>query len=130
MNSILEKNKKILVVDDEAHIRRVIELKLKNRGYWITTAKNGRDGLDIIQKYQPDVLITDINMPIMDGKTLCEKTDHLKRDRPFLTIILTARIVPEDKNWVRTMRDTLFLEKPFSPAKILKSIEQYFGAQR
>jgi OmpR family response regulator RpaB len=125
----LENNKKILVVDDEAHIRRVLEVKLKNKGYQILMAKNGQEGIDIINEYHPDIVITDINMPIIDGKTLCEKTNGLKKERSFLTIIITARINPEERDWISNMQDTRFFEKPFSPAKIAETIEQYLGGQ-
>jgi CheY-like chemotaxis protein len=123
----LENNKKVLVVDDEAHIRRVLEVKLKNRGYQVFAAKNGQEGIDIIKEHQPDIVITDINMPIIDGKTLCEETNSLKKERPFLTIVITARINPEERNWIRNMQDTQFYEKPFSPSKIVYAIEQYLG---
>jgi CheY-like chemotaxis protein len=125
----LENNKKVLVIDDEAHIRRVLELKMKNRGYHVITAKNGEEGFDIIQKQKPDIVISDINMPIMDGKTLVEKTNGLKKDRAFLTIIITARINPEDRDWIGNMQDTLFMEKPFSPARIVEVVEEYIGGQ-
>ncbi len=125
----MHNNKKILVVDDEAHIRRVIEIKLKKRGYQVIMAKNGQEGFDIVQTQQPDVVISDINMPVMDGKTLCEKTNELKKERPFLTIMVTARILPEDREWVDRMQDTLFLEKPFSPAEIMEHVEKYLGGQ-
>ena len=125
----MENNKKILVVDDEAHIRRVLEVKLKIRGYQVLLAKNGQEGIDIIKEHQPDIVITDINMPIIDGKTLCEKTNGLKKERSFLTIIITARINPEERDWISNMQDTRFFEKPFSPAKIVEAIEQYLGGQ-
>ena len=125
----MENNKKVLVVDDEAHIRRVLEVKLKIRGYQVLMAKNGQEGIDIIKEHQPDIVITDINMPIVDGKTLCEKTNGLKKDRTFLTIIITARINPEERDWISKMQDTRFFEKPFSPAKIVDAIEQYIGDQ-
>jgi CheY-like chemotaxis protein len=125
----LENNKKVLVIDDEAYIRRVLELKMKNRGYHVITAKNGEEGFDIIQKQKPDIVISDINMPIMDGKTLVEKTNGLKKDRAFLTIIITARINPEDRDWIGNMQDTLFMEKPFSPARIVEVVEEYIGGQ-
>ncbi len=125
----MENNKKILVIDDEAHIRRVLEVKLKIRGYQVLMAKNGQEGIDIIKEHQPDIVITDINMPIIDGKTLCEKTNGLKKERSFLTIIITARINPEERDWISNMQDTQFFEKPFSPAKIVETIEQYLGDQ-
>lgn len=119
-------NKKVLVVDDQAHIRRVIELKLKNRGYQVMIAKNGEEGLNLIKKQQPDVVITDIMMPKMDGRTLCEQTNDLKKEWPFLTIVMTARISPTEREWIGEMQDTVFMEKPFSLSTVLRCIDQYF----
>lgn len=120
-------NKKILVVDDEAHVRRVLELKLKSRGYQIITAMNGLDGLERIRSEHPDVVITDINMPGMDGESLCRLSDPLKKERPFLTIVMTARISPEEQTWIEEMHETQFVEKPFSPSNLLERINTYFG---
>jgi DNA-binding response OmpR family regulator len=125
----LGNNKKVLVIDDEPHIRRVIELKLKKRGYQVSMATNGEEGLNAINTLQPDVVISDINMPKLDGKTLCEMTDDLKRERPFLTIIITARISPGEEIWISKMRHTLFMEKPFSPSRLLECVEQYLKKQ-
>jgi len=120
-------SKSILIVDDDAHIRRVLEVKLKKHGFQILMAPNGQAALDLILEKKPDVVISDINMPIMDGKTLCIKSDPLKKERAFLTIIITARIDPDEKKWVEKMQDTLLMEKPFSPMEILNVIESYFG---
>jgi len=123
----LEGNKKILIVDDEAPIRRVLEIKLKRQGYRVLIAKNGQEGLDAIQSQKPEVVISDINMPVMNGKILCEKTNELKQTHPFLTIVITARILPEDREWIKNLQDTLFLEKPFSPVELLELVDQYMG---
>jgi DNA-binding response OmpR family regulator len=122
-------NKKVLIIDDEALIRRMIVLKLKTNGYQVITAKNGEEGLDMIKTQQPDAVITDIMMPKLDGKSVCEQTNHLKKDRPFLTIVITARISLDDEKWINDMHDTLYMEKPFSPAKLLASIDRYFGVK-
>ena len=123
----MQTNKKILIIDDDASIRRVIALKLQNHGYQILTAQNGEEGLEIIQSEKPPVVVTDINMPRLDGKRLCEQTDHLKCTRDFLTIVLTARISPDDRLWIENLHRTQFMEKPFSPSKLLDCIEQYLG---
>ena len=118
--------KSVLVIDDEAPIRRVIEMKFRNRGYQVMTAINGEEGLDLIKAHSPDVVITDIMMPKLDGKSLCEQTDGLKDERPFLTIVVTCRISPEERSWTGRMRDTVLMEKPFSPSRLLECVEQYF----
>jgi len=126
----LEANKKILIVDDEAPIRRVLEFKLKNKGYQVLIAKNGAQGLELIKTHQPDAVITDIMMPEMDGKQLCEQSNRLKKERPFLTIVVTCRIAQDEQQWIDQMQDTLFMEKPFSPARLVECIDQYLGVKR
>lgn len=126
----LESRIKILVADDEAPIRRVLELKLKNGGYEVFVAEDGEAALRIVESQQPDAIITDINMPRMNGKQLCEATNPMKQQRPFLTIIMTARIIPDEEEWITKMEETVFLEKPFSPSAILERIDKYFGVKR
>lgn len=126
----MDRRKRILVVDDEAPIRRVLELKLKNGGYDVFLAEDGEIALQIIEKERPDAVITDINMPRMNGRQLCEATNHLKNERTFLTIIMTARINPDEEQWIKAMQDTVFMEKPFSPSSILEHINRYFGVKR
>ena len=125
----MENNKSVLVIDDEAHIRRVIELKFKNQGYQVTTATNGEEGLELIERQKPDVVITDIMMPKLDCKALCERVNELKKERPFLTIVMTCRISPTEQDWIDEMQDTVFVEKPFSLSTILKCVDQYFDNQ-
>jgi DNA-binding response OmpR family regulator len=119
-------NKKVLVIDDDAQIRRLVELKLKKRGYDVVIAMNGEEGLRAIESQKPDAVVTDIVMPKLDGETLCKRTDHLKKQRPFLTIVMTNRISPDDRNWVKEMEDTRLMEKPFSPTRLLDCIDEYF----
>jgi DNA-binding response OmpR family regulator len=125
----LENNKSVLVIDDEAHIRRVIELKFKNQGYRVITATNGEEGLELIKAQEPDVVITDIMMPKLDGKALCERVNELKKERPFLTIVMTCRISPSEEDWINQLQDTVFVEKPFSLSTILKFVDQYLYDQ-
>ena len=125
----MNKNKKILIIDDEPYIRRVIEFKLKQRGYQVITATNGEQGLNCFKKYKPHVVVTDINMPKMDGKVFCELTNEFKEKQPFLTIIITCSVPLDELQWVDKMQETRFFEKPFSPSKLLDCIDQYFGLQ-
>lgn len=123
-------NKKVLVIDDDVYITRVVEVKLKKGGYQVITATNGEEGLNFIKTQKPDVVITDIMMPKLDGKALCEMTNDLKKEQPFLTIVMTARISPDERNWINEMHDVQFIEKPFSPSKLLECVDRYCGIQR
>lgn len=121
--------KTVLVVDDEAHIRRVIELKLRNAGYEVLTASDGQEGLDLIRSRRPDAVIADIMMPRLDGKSLCRLSNPLKAKHPFLTVIVTCRISPDERTWVDEMQDTVLMEKPFSPTRLLECVERYFAGR-
>lgn len=125
----MKQNKKVLIIDDEAYIRRVIELKLKKQGYQVFTARNGEEGLNLFKTHQPEVVITDLKMPKLDGKGFCELTNAFKKQRTFLTIIISCSIPGDGMEWVDGLQDTLFLEKPFSPSKLLTCIDQYFEEQ-
>jgi CheY-like chemotaxis protein len=118
--------KVVLVIDDDAFIRRVIELKLKRRGYQVATASNGADGVELVERLKPDVVMTDLNMPKMGGEDFCRVTNPSKKQRTFLTIVLTGRINPEDQIWVAQMENTRFLEKPFSPSRLIACLDEYF----
>ena len=118
--------KKILIIDDEVNIRQIIALKLKSHGYQVVIAENGEEGLSIIQSQKPEAVITDIMMPHLDGKSLCKKTNELKKERPFLTIVMSCRIATDEYDWINSMDTTMFMEKPFSPSKLLDMVDRYF----
>ena len=122
----MRNNKRVLVIDDDAHIRRVVELKLRQQGYDVIMAMDGEEGLQAIESEQPDAVVTDILMPKLDGETLCKRMNHLKKQNPFLTVVITNRISPDDQKWVKEMQDTELMEKPFSPTLLLGCIDEYF----
>jgi OmpR family response regulator RpaB len=117
--------KTVLIIDDDAYIRRVIELKLKKHGYGVITASNGADGLNLIESLKPDAVIMDLNMPRIDGETLCRVTEPLRKERGFLTIVLSSRVDPHDRHWLGQMVNTKFVEKPFSPSGLLACLSTY-----
>lgn len=77
-------NKKVLVIDDDAKITRVLDLKLRKAGYQVIVAANGEAGLNLFKAQQPDMVITDILMP---GKEGLETIMELRRDFPEVKII-------------------------------------------
>ncbi|MEW6380620.1 MAG: response regulator [bacterium] len=117
--------KKVLIVDDEPYVIRVVKLKLINAGYEVFTASNGLEALEKIESLKPDVVISDVNMPKLGGRELCLRAIPFKQERDFLTIVITSSIDKADRDWVQSMDKTVFLEKPFSPKELLKIIGQY-----
>ena len=121
-----EESRLILIIDDDAFIRRVIEVKLKKQGYKAVTATNGAEGLELVRSLRPDAVIVDVKMPIMGGEAFCRATNPLKKEKTFLTIVLTARVNPENQIWLSQMENTRFFEKPFSPSKLVACLREYF----
>ena len=116
----------VLVIDDEAPIRRVIELKLRNAGYDVLLAADGAEGLHLIRTRRPDVVITDLTMPGLSGRELCEQSDRLKDERPFLTIVISGSDEAE-REWAHALRDTRVTRKPFHPTALRDLVDQYFA---
>ncbi len=123
----MRKHKTILVADDYPPIRRLVERMLALAGYQVICAANGEEALELVRTRCPDALITDIDMPRLDGRALCRMTDVLKATRPFLTLVLTGWSADREEAWIEGMRDTRFVQKPFSPRLLVQTLDTYFG---
>lgn len=119
--------KKILIVDDEPHVIRILRLMLEREGYRVETANDGHEALGKIDAYAPDVLISDIQMDGMDGRTLCRTARQQYPDRVFLTLVMTSMTAMEERSWVRDLPNTEFLEKPLSPRQLVARLATYFS---
>ena len=118
--------KKILIADDEPHVLRVMKMSLEKEGYEVNTCGNGMEALARIENEQPDILITDIQMPLMTGEELCRHIEEYMPQREFLIFVLTSRTEIEHREWSRNVRNLLFLEKPVSIRNLLDKLEAYF----
>ena len=91
--------KRIMLVDDELHALRVIKMSLENAGYEVMTYQNGLDAFEALPEAQPDALITDIQMPKMDGEALCKAITRDYPERAFRIYVLTSRTEIEHRIW-------------------------------
>lgn len=120
--------KKILIADDEPHVLRVLKMSLEKEGYEVDTCANGMEALARIERQPPDILITDIQMPLMTGEELCRHIDKYMPNRDFLIFVLTSRTEIEHREWSRNVRNLLFLEKPVSIRNLVEKLETYFAS--
>jgi len=120
-------NKKVLVVDDEAHILHVVSMKLSNAGYEVLTAMDGQEALEVCSAECPDLLITDFQMPVMTGLELCKRLQS-ERFRPVAIIMLTARGFDIEPDEMAQAGITTVLAKPFSPRELLGKAESLMAA--
>ncbi len=119
--------KKILAVDDDVAIVRMIEFKLKAAGLEVICAFNGQEALDKIAGDKPDLLITDINMPQMTGIELVRQLKKSVQTRDIPVIILTARGEDEQREEAMQIGANVFVNKPFSPGKLLEIVQGMMG---
>lgn len=116
--------KRILLVDDEMHILRAAEFKLKRSGYEIDCVEDGEQAWEAIQEQMPDLLITDFHMPRLDGLGLCRRVRETEATRQLPIIMLTAKgfEMTSDDN-LESLDIAAILAKPFSPRGLVNCVE-------
>ncbi|MGD1898339.1 MAG: response regulator transcription factor [Phormidesmis sp.] len=119
--------KTILIVDDEAHIRILMEQTLEDledEGVELLTASNGEEALGIIQEEHPDLVFLDVMMPKMNGFEVCQTVKSDAATQDTYVIMLTAKGQEFDEQKGREMGANLYMTKPFDPDEILeKAVE-------
>ena len=109
----------ILAVDDDIDLLRVIEDVLQDEGYTVLTARSGRDALTMLAVSSPDVVLTDVTMPGLDGLSFIDELRHRDTVPP---VVLMSGVVPTG------LRDVPLLRKPFDIAELLDEVERALGA--
>ena len=122
--------KHILIVDDEATVLRVLRLSLEKGGYKVSKANNGEEALEIVRQQVPDVVITDIEMPKMDGEALCKALEAEFPQRSFPIFVVTSLTAIEHRRWSSAIRNLHFLEKPISARRLLGRLAEYFQSEK
>ena len=114
---------KILVVDDEPDILEILKLNLQSEGYKVSTAENGKKALKKADKINPDLIVLDLMMPIMDGIETCERLRLDSRYKNILIIFLTAR--SEDYSQIAALDVGAddYITKPVKPRVFLSKIK-------
>jgi two-component system chemotaxis response regulator CheY len=119
--------KTLLTIDDSKAVRDMISFTLKPEGYRVIEAENGAEGLDKLRSERPNMVITDINMPVMNGIDfiLAARKDAVGRGVPI--VILTTDSAPEVKKRGRDAGATGWLDKPFDSAKLIAVARKLLG---
>ena len=116
--------RKILVVDDEEQLALALRIRLQSRGYEVTTAGDGRQALELIERHQPDLVILDVLMPVMDGYTCLREINSRFGRNKLPIIILTARDRMKDLFDLEGIED--YVIKPFDHEDLIARIERTF----
>ena len=115
------KNINILICEDELKIRLLVEKYLKNEGYYVFSAKNGLEGLDILEENPVDLAILDVMMPEYDGWSLLKRIREDYGDMPV--IMLTARDEERDKIFGFELGADDYVAKPFSVKELMARVK-------
>ncbi|MCJ8302605.1 response regulator [Shewanella sp.] len=119
--------KKILAVDDSASMRQMVCFTLKTAGFDVTEACNGDEALKVAQQGEYDLVISDVNMPIMDGLTLIRHLRTLPNYKFTPLLMLTTESGTEKKQEGRSAGATGWIVKPFNPDQLLATVRKVLG---
>ena len=111
--------KLVMTVDDSVTVRQVLRMSLENEGYDIIEAKNGRDALEKFPETGVNMLITDLNMPEMDGIDLIKAIRNSPGNRFMPIIMLTTESQPDKKAEGKKAGASGWITKPFRPEQLL-----------
>jgi two-component system alkaline phosphatase synthesis response regulator PhoP len=119
-------SKRVLVVDDERHIVRLIQVNLEREGYQVLTAFDGKDGLQKAKNEKPDLVVLDVMMPYMDGFEVLKnmKADPVTAEIPVIMLTAKAQDADVFRGWSSGV--DCYLTKPFNPMELLTFVRRIF----
>lgn len=118
---------RVIIVDDEPVVLRVMRLALERAGYDVEACANGHDALEAVCNAAPDALITDIEMPRMTGEELCHEIHRLMPERRFPIFVSTSLTAIEHRSWSDAIPNLNFLEKPISARRLVALLDEHLA---
>lgn len=115
--------KKILVVDDEPHLVKLLQARLEKNGYSVIVASDGQEALDKTYQENPDLIILDIMLPHIDGYHVCKTLRSDEKYKAIPIIMLTGRTLAQDIKMGMELGAVSYVQKPFKPNVLLGIIQ-------
>jgi len=119
--------KRVLVIDDELHITQILSFKLKQIGVDVVTANDGEEGYQHASQYHPDLILTDYQMPVMDGYELAVQLNRDPETSNIPILMLTARghrLMPAE---LASTNIQGLIPKPFSAREVMARVKEMIG---
>lgn len=120
-------NATVLAVDDSRTMRNMIQMCLVPAGFDVHLAEDGVHGVEVLEGLEPDAIITDINMPRMDGFGFIDAVRGQEEHRATPILVLTTESAPELKQRARNAGATGWIVKPFDPEKLVRALTMVTG---
>jgi two-component system, OmpR family, alkaline phosphatase synthesis response regulator PhoP len=121
--------RKILVCDDDANIRNIMDFSLEAEGFHVIVAADGREALQRVHEEQPDLVILDIMMPGSDGLAVCRQLKQDAATRQIPVLLLTARSGRGDREAGLAAGADDYITKPFSPQRLVEKVHGVLGVR-
>jgi len=121
--------KRVLAVDDEPHILKLIAFSLKAHGFDVLEASDGLSAIAVAQAEHPDLILLDVMMPALDGYEACRriKADPATADIPIFMLTAKAQATEQQTGLDAGARD--YICKPFTPKDLVATVEAFFAEQ-
>jgi len=116
---------KILIVDDELDILKMVVFRLRKSGYEVITATDGQEALEMIEKDNPDLIILDLVLPKIDGYEVCKRLKASDEFRNMPVIFLTASTCADLSEKAKELGADDYLTKPFEPDILIERVGKY-----
>jgi two-component system alkaline phosphatase synthesis response regulator PhoP len=125
-------SKKILIVDDELNMRIILKNALEvleDKGVELLVAENGRDAIESIKTEKPELVILDVEMPVMDGFEVCDIIKNELRLKNIYTLILSAKSQDLAIQYGKELGADRYMTKPFDPDKLVEIVSKVLGIE-
>lgn len=119
---------KILIADDEVYSLRLLQMTLKKTGCELIACKDGREAVDRARAEQPDLIVMDVMMPVLDGLAALAELKKTDSTAAIPVIMLTAKGQTITRTEAEKSGAELFLTKPFSPTDLLEEVRKWLPA--
>jgi two-component system, cell cycle response regulator DivK len=120
-------NKRILVVEDQPDNRRILRDLLGNAGYELIEAETGEEALTALEAQRPDLILMDIQLPVMDGYEATRRIRSKPELKSIPIIAVTSYALAGDEAKALAVGCTAYITKPFSPRALLAKVQEYLA---
>jgi len=115
--------KKILIIEDDKYFRENARIAISRKGYEVFTSQNGEEGVELMEKINPDIVLCDIMMPVNDGYWVLKKIRQSQKFASTPFVFMTAKVEQDDMKKGMELGANDYLVKPFKLAELMKTIK-------
>ena len=117
---------KIIAIDDEKDILLLLKFNLESEGYHVKTASSGKEGIEIAEEFNPDLILIDIMMPDIDGIETCRRFREIEKFQSTYIIFLTARVEEYSEVAAFDAGGDDYITKPIKPRALISRINSFY----